>query len=229
MRKRLMRSTTLLVIIAIALSAVVFAVRLQQQGSANSSQGKKKTLKDIAAERDAEISEGIESQAEYGTLEALTKDASAIVYGRIVDARSFFDESDPLAYGEDITTEYTVDVYRVVRDTKLKYKLDPGQAAPAPLITPLKIARNGGVVEVNGHKATVKVNGYESLKPGKQYVFFLFWSTAYKAYVLAGGASGAVVVNDDHSLTPLASSEAIKGELRGIDLERFISRLGSHH
>jgi hypothetical protein len=225
MHKKLLRSLTLVLVIGVSFSVVALAVSLRQQSSASHVQTKEKTLKEIAAERDVEVPEGSESSSEYERLEELNKDAVAIVYGRIIDSKSFFDETSPLEYGDFITTEYTVDVYRVLRNTRLKYKLEPGQATPAPLITPLKIARNGGVVEVNGHKATVKVKGYDSMKPGKQYIFFLFWSTAYKAYVLAGGASGVVMVNDDRSLTPLASSEAIKEKLRGMDLESFIGQL----
>lgn len=228
MRKKLMRSMALLILAAIALSAVVLAVTLQQQDSAKSSKVKQKTLKDIAAERDVEVTGASESHSEYTTLEDLTKDAVAIVYGRIIDSKSFFDESSPSEYGDSITTEYEVDVYRVLRETKLRGELGPGQPPPAPLVTPLKIARNGGTVNVNGHSVSVKVKGYESLIPGKQYVFFLFWSPDYKAYILAGGASGAVMVNDDQSLRPLASSKAIQEKFRGLELENFLNQLESH-
>ncbi len=81
------------------------------------------------------------------------------------------------------------------------------------------------MVEVNGHRASVKVKRYEALVPGREYVFFLFWSPNYKAYTLAGETSGAVLVNGDRSLTPLASSKEIREQLRGVDLDTFLSRL----
>ena len=183
-------------------------------------------MRDIAIERDVEVEGRSESPSEFTTLESLKEEAAAIVYGRITDARSFFDESGhPVEHGELITTEYTVDVLRVLKDTTPDAATQPGRAAPAPLATPLKIARNGGEVTVNGHRAVVKVKGYETLNPGKLYVFFLFWSPDYQAYVLAGNISGAVMVNDDLSLKPLASSKEIRLKLRGRDLESFINQL----
>lgn len=56
-------------------------------------------------------------------------------------------------------------------------------------------------------------------------MFFLFWSPAYKAYVLAHGISGVVMVNDDLSLKPLASSKEIQAKLRGMDLENLINQI----
>ncbi len=78
---------------------------------------------------------------------------------------------------------------------------------------------------MNGHRASVKARGFEAMNPGKQYVFFLFWSPNYKAYVLAGGISGVVMVNDDHSLDALASSNELRAELRGIKLEDLIDQI----
>lgn len=227
MKKRVLSLTALLTLFVLVFSVGAFSVsETQQQPTVNSNQAKSKGLREIALEHDVEV-EGIsESQSEYSSFDDLAKDAVAIVYGRIIDSKSFFDESGhPIEYGEIITTEYTVDVYRVLRETKLKAPLAADKLAPASLTTPLKIARNGGVVNVNGHRAAVKVKGYECLASGKQYVFFLFWSPDYKAYVLAGGISGAVVVNEDLSLKALASSEEIQAKLRGMSLESFIARV----
>jgi hypothetical protein len=229
MRKPILRWVTLLTLLSVTVAALAVLL-VQQQGAAKSQhvkQTKQKKLREIAMERDVEVEGVSESHSEYPTFEELTKDAAAIVYGRIIDSRSFFDESgDPvLEYGELITTEYTVDVLRVLKD-KTSDTLPPRERPqPAPLNTPLKIARNGGVVYVNGHRAAVKVKGFESLEPGKQYVFFLFWSPDYKAYVFAGGLSGAVMVNDDLSLKALASSKEIQARLRGIDLESLFKQV----
>lgn len=196
--------------------------------SPSADQTKQKKLKEIALERDVEVSGGIHSQAEYSMLEELRKNAVAIVYGRVIDSKSFFDESGhPIEQGENITTEYTIDVYRVLRNVKSNTTRQPGQPVPAPLSTPLKIARDGGIVYVNGHRAEVKYKGYEFLEQGKQYVFFLFWSPDYQAYTLAGGISGVVAVNDDSSLSPLASSEDIHSKLRSMNLESFIALVSS--
>ena|SRR2546423_5753052 len=225
MRKKLVGSMTLLTVIGISFSAVVLAVSLQQQGSAGQSNAKQKKLREVAEERDVEVEGSSGSHVEYVTLESLRREARAIVYGRIADSKSFFDESSPIEYGENITTEYTVNVLRVLKDKTLETTPAPARAAPTPLSTSLKIARNGGVVYVNGHRASVKVKGFDSLEPGKQYVFFLSWSPDYKAYVLIFGISGVVMVNDDLSLKPLASSKELQAELSGMNLENFINQV----
>lgn len=228
MKKKALRLLTPLTLLAVTGAALAVSPG-PRQGDARPpdvSQAKQKKLREIALERDVEVEHVSEPHSGYTTLESLRTDAAAIVYGRLVDSKSFFDESGhPVEYGELITTEYTVDVLRVLRDTTPDIAPAPGRAAPAPLATPLKIARNGGVVYVNGHRAAVKVRGYESLNQGRQYVFFLSWSPDYKAYLLAGGINGAVMVNDDGSLKPLGSSKEIRSELRGMDLESFINRV----
>lgn len=231
MRKRNRHSLTVLSVVAVALSAAFLAAALQPRGAAqsrpaNARQGPQKNLRERAADRDVEIPGSSESQSEYTSLDEMTKEARAIVYGQIIDERSFFDESSPAEYGENITTEYTVQVGRVLKDLKVSASAATGRPTPAPLTTPLTIARNGGEVRVNGHRASVKVAGYEALKPGKEYIFFLFWSPDYKAYILAGGPSGAVLVNEDQSLKPLGSSADLQGRLRGLDLDSFIEQVG---
>ena len=224
MKKRVPSSMTVLTLLAVTVAAL--AVSLVPQGTAKSQdvkQTKQKNLREIAMERDVEV-EGVDgSHLEYATTLESLGEAKAIVYGRIIDSKSFFDPSSPIEYGESITTEYMVDVLRVIKDKTLDAM--PGQVQPAPLSTPLRIARNGGVVNVNGHRASVTVRGYEFLNPGKQYVFFLFWSRAYGAYVLAHGISGVVMVNDDLSLKPLAPSKEIQSRLRDMKLESFIDEI----
>jgi hypothetical protein len=210
------------IVIAFVLGLMMIATRRHVSAqSQDTRQTKQKNLKEIAEERDVEV-EGFDGfHLVKPTLEDL-REASAIVYGRIIDNKSFFDESSPDEYGESITTEYTVDVLRIFKDMILRATPAQGKAMAQPLSTPLKIARNGGEVEVNGHRASIRVKGYESLKPGKEYIFFLVWSPDYKAYSLAYGISGAVMVNDDSSLNPLSQSKEIQAKLRGLDLESFI-------
>lgn len=159
--------------------------------------------------------------AQYTTFDEIARRSHAVVYGRIINSNSFWDESsdDFRDHGDAITTEYMVEVIQVLKKTRLNVPLESGEMPPMPLKTPLKIARNGGVVNTNGHRAEVRVKGYELLKPGQQYVFFLHWSTAYKAYILAGEMSGAVLVKDDQSLESLAESEDIRKKINEADLE----------
>lgn len=187
-------------------------------------QSEQKTLREIAKGRD--VVRESKPMPQFSTFDELIGLSHAVVYGRITGSMSYLNESDhPLEDGDYITTEFTVEVNRVLKDTRLNSPLDPGQAKPVPLATPLKIARNGGVIRVNGHRAEVKVKGYEYLKPGRDYVFFLFWSTDYKSYILAGDMSGVIIVADDLSLKPLASSEEILERLRGADLESLATEI----
>lgn len=231
MRKRNSHTLKVLPIVAVALSAVFLSASPQPRGAAQSrpADAKRETqkkLRERAADRDVEVPGASESHSEFTSLDEMAKEAGAIVYGQIIDERSFFDEASPAEYGENITTEYTVQVGRVLKDLKRAAQVAPGQLAPAPLTTPLTLARNGGAVNVNGHRASVKVAGYEALRPGREYVFFLFWSPDYRAYILAGGPSGAVLVNEDRSLKPLAASADIRNRLRGVDLESFLEQVG---
>lgn len=230
MRKKSLLPTALATLLAVTLSVTALAASfVLRRGSAQTpaaGQGKEKKPRDIARERDWETEGVSESHGEHWTLEDVTAGADAIVYARIIDARSFWDESGhPLEHGENITTEYTLEVLRVLKDETRNLTPEPGKPTPPPVATPLIIARNGGVVYENGHRAEVKVKQYESLRAGKQYVFFLDWSSAYKTYILAGGASGVVLVNEDLSLKPLAKSTAIQEKLRGVGLERFLNQL----
>ena len=186
-----------------------------------------KSLKERALERDVEVESTAEADLTSVTLPELTKVSSAIIVGKITNAKSFFDESgDPvLEYGDIITTEYAIDVLRVLKNTTLETMPPADKLPPAALITPLKIARNGGVVHVNGHKAAVKVKGYEGLIAGREYVFFLNWSPDYKAYVLSYGIFGAVAVDENKSLRPLASGEEIKANFRKLNLDTLAAEI----
>jgi hypothetical protein len=228
MKDRFLNRSTLftMVVVTAAVLAVSLVQRQQVAKSADVSQIKQKKLREMTVERDVEVEGVSESHSEYSTFDDLARDAMAIVYGRIIDSDSFFDQSGhPMEYGEIITTEYTIQIHRVLRDRTMKSIPSPDKLALAPLTTPLKIARNGGVVLVNGHRAAVKVKGYENLELGRDYIFFLFWSPDYKAYVLAGGISGAVIVNDDMSLKALATSKEIQASVRKLRLETLIEQI----
>lgn len=188
---------------------------------------RQKSLKERALDRDVEIESTAESNLPSVTLPDLTGGSSAIVVGKIKDAKSFFDESGHpvLEYGDIITTEYDIEVLRVLKNTTLD-RLPPANIlGPAPIVTPLKIARNGGVVQVNGHKAAVKIKGYEALVPGRVYVFFLNWSPDYKAYVLSYGISGAVAVDEKKSLSPLADNEELRSNFSKLNLDTLAAEI----
>src|SRR2546423_5968696 len=161
MKKRVVIVVTLLALLGFIFSVFAFSGSVAtQQRSADSDQVRPKKLSEIALERDVEVEGVSESHSEYPTFEELTKDATAIVYGRIIDSKSAFAEArNPIDYGEVITTRYTVDVLRVLKDQTLDTLPPSDRPQPQPLYTPLKIARNGGVVDVNGHRAAVKVKG----------------------------------------------------------------------
>ncbi len=228
MKERFLTRSTLFTLVAVTFATLAVSLLQRQQvaKSADVGQIKQKKLRERVVERDVEVEGVSESHSEYSTFDDLVSDAGAIVYGRIIDSHSFFDQSGhPMEYGEIITTEYGIHVHRVLRDRPMKSIPSPDKPAPAPLTTPLKIARNGGVVMVNGHRAAVKVKGYENLELGRDYIFFLFWSPDYKAYVLAGGISGAVLVNDDMSLKALASSKEVQARVRTLRLEALIDQI----
>jgi hypothetical protein len=226
--KKILRTITILTLIAAVFSVTAWVISLVQahpgklQTPAASSENRKRTLREVAQERDVETTADPEGEAEHTDLRALAESSRAIVLGRITKAESSFIES-----GEFIVTTYTLDVRRVFKDTTSEgaWRLLPEGVPPAPLATPLKFVRWGGVVEVNGHRASLKMKGYELLKEGRDYIFFLNWSSFIKAYDLAGGISGVVRVEDDLRVTPLASSEKVKRKHGGADLETFINEI----
>lgn len=181
---------------------------------------KRKTLRDAASERDFDVSLGSEVEIEQSTLSSVAENSRAIIIGEITDARSDFTGS-----GDLVETFYTVNVQRVLKDTTLEgawKHIDPSNP-PTPLVTPLKFARIGGIVEKNGHRTLLKVNGIARLKENKTYVLFLNWSTNYQAYVLTGGRSGVFAVDaNSFSVEPLNSREQFVKKYQGLDLETFL-------
>lgn len=220
MRKKLLRSLTALTLIAAAFSITAWSLSLlrQRQGNPQSSDGeksKRKTLREIARERDVEVIGHVESEAEYDDMQSLAKAANAIVVGRVTSAGSSFDGDD------NITTTYQVDVQRVLRDATSEVPLLPGWTPPTSLTPTVKLIRHGGVVEVNGHRASTKSDGQKSLAVGKDYILFLWWSPSFNAYYLAGGNSGAILVDSNRRVRPLGKTA--KAKYRDFDVEAFIS------
>lgn len=186
-------------------------------------QQKPKTLRERAKERDVEV-EGGGDQLSDIDLGSLKSESHAIVYGRILNSRSFFEDSHfEIESGENIVTEYEFQIARVLKDTTTEVIPLAPKPAPALLISPLRIARNGGVVSVNGHRASVKVKGFEAIESGKSYVMFLNWSPDYRAYVPTAGIFGVVAVNADRSLRSLSSSNSLQAHFNKLNLETFLS------
>lgn len=203
MKNRLLRAVTIIALTAAALSLTAWAIASaprQRAQAAQTDETKRKTLRELARERDVEVQElEDELSGEYSDLRTLAKHAEAIVVGRVTSAQSSFD-------GDDfIYTTYQIDVQRVIKATQLNAPLMAGEEPPAPLMTPLKLVRPGGTVMVNGHRAIQALQGGDRLKPSNDFLLFLWWSPNFKAYLLAGGISGAFRVNADQSLSPLGT------------------------
>jgi hypothetical protein len=151
MSKQIQPSMTLYIALAVVVAALTVSL-MHRQGAAQSSKSghsQPKKLREIAMERDVEVEGTSGCDLAEMTLADLSGSSSAIVYGQIIDSKSFFDKSGaPMESGEVITTEYMVDVKRVLKDTTLETVPPLDKSSRAPLSTPLKIARNGGVVYV---------------------------------------------------------------------------------
>ncbi len=216
MTNKLLRSVTIITLAGLALSATAWAIAStpRRTGRAVQTEGPhRKTLRDIARERDVKVEEPAEGlNVEYGDLRLLARHAEAIVVGRITDEESFFSSDDR------IVTTYRLDVHRVVKDVRLNAPLDAGQAPPAPLVTTLKLVRPDVTVIVNGHRATHVLKGGERLKPGSDFLLFLWWSPNFNAYTLAGGVSGAFLIDGNRLLSPLGSRPGML-KYRGVDLQ----------
>jgi hypothetical protein len=208
MKNNLMRALTVftLSVVVLLLTAWAIASSAQKNSQTTQTQGTKlKTLREIARERDVEtdVSE-MEESAEYEDLHVLAKHAEAIVVVRVSDEESAFDGDN------HISTSYHLEVLNVLKHTKLNAPLGVGDQPPAPLVTPLKLVRPGGVVMVNDRRAFAKLKGSEPLKSGRHFLLFLWWSPARNAYTLAGGVSGAFLIDMEQRLRPLGSKAGMR-------------------
>jgi hypothetical protein len=225
MRKKALRSLTLLTLLAAAFSVTAWAVSVVQeqvgsQQPQDRSSTKRKTLREIAQEQDIEFDmrEG-HFDKEYSDLRWLAKHSDAIVLGRILEEETYFSGDN------DITTKYKVDVHRIIKDGTSAAALlsqSLGRDVPVPLTTPLRFTRFGGTVHVNGHRASLRVKGSELLTSGKTYILFLQWTG--RNYHIAGGISGAVLVEDNHRVKPLGSEKGML-EFNDTHLEILVSEL----
>ncbi|HEY9401044.1 MAG TPA: hypothetical protein VIQ24_00020 [Pyrinomonadaceae bacterium] len=221
MKKKLLRSLTLLTFLVAALSVTVWAFSLINQQPSKAENNSRKTLRDRARERDVEEDvPDAELNVEYASAGLLARHAEAIVIGQIAAEESSFDGDDHLA------TTYQVNVKQILKDVKLGAPLPAGEQSPAPLMTPLKIARPGGLLYVNGHKVSKKLRGSDALKVGKDYVFFLWWSPAYRAYTLAGGVSGAFSIENDLTIKSLGSKDGMMS-YNGSRLQALVDEIHS--
>jgi hypothetical protein len=220
-----LRAVTILTLAGLTLSLTAWGIASvpRQGGQVKQTEGAKpKTLREIARERDIEVEEPAEGlNTEYNDLHLLAKHAEAIVVGRIMDEESSFDGDDY------IVTTYRLDVLRVLKDTRLNAPLNAGQEPPAPLVTPLKLARPGGVVTINGHRASRILKGGERLKPGTDVLLFLWWSPNFKAYTLAGGVSGVLLIDGQQRLRPLGSKTGML-KFEGGDLQAVVDEITAH-
>lgn len=171
----------------------------------------RKTLRDVARERDVEQIHGVtvisEGDTESEDIEQIAKHANTIVLGKIVESKSDFDKS-----GDRIETIHLVEVSRVLK-------------ADTPVTSPLRLFRQGGTVYVNGHTASVTVKGNEQFIVGQKYLFFLTWLPRYQVHVLTGGLTSAFLVGDNFKIRSLSTSESnsIKLKYDGADLESIIN------
>ena len=227
MKSKILSGLTLLAVLALVCWLVLLprAVDTPNESQKNSRQEKTKKLRERAVDRDVEIDGPSGCDVGHVTLDGLSKASTAIVYGKINGFKSFFDESSPAEAGDYIRTEYSIEVLRVLKDTTRSITASPSDEPPAILTTPLKLARNGGVVMINGHRASVRVKDFEELSSGKQYVFFLNWSPNYKAYVLTNCALGVILVKDDLQLKSLGNSKELRAELTDLTLQNLFKRI----
>lgn len=219
MKNKVLRLVTLITLSGIALSLTAWAIAQKGEPVTQRNGTKRQTLRDIARERDVEVeaAEG-ENDAEYSDLSLLAKHAEAIVVGRVISEESSFDGDD------HIITTYQLNIQRVLKHTKLNGPLGAGDEPPAPLGSSLKLVRPGGSVMVNGHRATRKSKGTEALQPSRDVLLFLWWSPSFKAYTLAGGPSGAFLIDAELRLRPLTSKPKLL-KYDGSTLESVIAEV----
>jgi hypothetical protein len=225
MRKNPLRLLWALTLCAAALAVNPWSSSLlsQQQGDAQglgAGPSARKTLRELARERNVERVSHSEAENEYADVRSLTKAANAIVLGRLTGGEASFDGDD------SIITTYQVEVRRVLKDIEEgppEVRSLSGYKPPAPLQPTIKLVRGGGTVRVNGHTASVKPDGAKPLSVNADYILFLWWSPSFNAYYLAGGNSGVVLVDDARRIKPLGA--ALNAKHRGQDVENFVLEL----
>ncbi len=169
------------------------------------SQEKRKSLREIAQDRDVELVAERHSEIEY-SLETLVN-SEAIIQGKIIGIETTL-ETDSLY------TTYTIETQRAIKPFVSGLPLEAYQIlnkpAPAPIKSTFKISRVGGALLVDGHRISERVAGLDELKRGDSYIFFISWSGDYQTYMLAGGISGVLRVNRDGTLVSLATDKDVR-------------------
>jgi hypothetical protein len=222
MKKILVRSTSVYIFLALAFSITAWSVSLtnrqaETKMSQNVNSEQRKSMRQRVQERDVEVElVATEDNAQKSSIQSLKKNAIAIIVGHIAEENSYFDGDD------GIVTNYSVEIQRVLKDNTSNWPY-LGFTPPTPLTSPLKVIRDGGEVHVNGHRASMKLEGSEMLKPNKDYVLFLRWSPDFKAYRPVGGVSGFFVVEDSR-IKPVGSKKEIKKH-DGAALQTFVDEI----
>jgi hypothetical protein len=179
--------------------------KVSAQESHEKNPPKRKTLRQIAQERDIDVSTGREREAEYSLEELSTSEA--IIQGRIINTETTL--TDDFIY-----TTYTIETQRVVKPFTSGVPLDcyqlANKAVPEPINSEFKITRPGGSMVVNGHRINATRADEHQLNQNESYIFFLSWSGDFKTYTLVGGISSVVLVHDDLRIIPLATSKDVK-------------------
>lgn len=217
MTTAILRLLTRAALFGVALTLVVWSAsraggtRMGQQEN-NASRVKEqpqKTMRDVAHERNIEMTYEPESDSEFEDLESMVRIASTIVLGRIINIESSFDKSN-----QRIESLYTIEVSRVLK-------------SDSPVMSPLRLSRPGGTVHVNGHTATTKVKGNEFLANGRDYIFFLGWRPRHQVYTLEGGLGAVFLVKENSVVKSLSTSEGSRLKLKydGVDLQSFVNEV----
>lgn len=211
------RTLRILTIITLSGAAVLFGVILSATVGSDSrndsnklvQDAPRKTLSDVAQERDIDTTYEPESDTEFGDLKSLTKHANTVVIGRITNIESSFGKS-----GNNIETYFTIEVARALK-------------ADSPLASPLRLYRPGGTVHVNGHTTSVRVKGNEHLKIDQDYIFFLEWIPRFQVYGLEGGLGAAFSINGNSKVKSLSNydNSRIKLSYNGVGLEEFVNEV----
>jgi hypothetical protein len=193
-------------LLSVALSVAAWATASAQKQEPKNADTSPKTLREKVLEQDIEIEMRVgHFDREYDDLRSLAKHSDAIVVGRLLQEDSYFSGDN------DVATRYTVDVLQVIKDGTSeagRVSQSIGDLFPAPLSTPLRFTRYGGTVQVNGHRASVKMKGSELLTSNNTYVLFLQWTG--RNYHIAGGMSGAVFVDGNFRTKPLGTNQTLK-------------------
>ncbi|MFN2453940.1 MAG: hypothetical protein ABR577_06925 [Pyrinomonadaceae bacterium] len=228
MNRRILRPLTILTLLVAFISATAWVVSYvhaqtsPQQPSNQSKAPKRQTVREYAQEHDITVERSIHGDSDITDLSLLLKHSSAVILGHITKAEASFDVT-----GNEVNTTYTIEVKRVIKDVPSDAARQLGLPLPAPLVTPLKMKRPEGEVEINGHHVSFvsQARSFKLLKEGNDYIFFMNWGSEGKAYRVIGGLSGMYLVESTGRIKPLSTEKIIQDKYAGLDVESFINEL----